>query len=241
MTRSNSQNLLPFLFACAVGSLTPLSAKQTPAGAGPFSPLANGISLDDSSQMDYVRIKAVGDQTVFPPPAQTPPVVVGVPAVPDYSFTALFGALAPLVEIDAMSTGNDLLFVDSTGQLDVSQRWAAMTYSVTHDSPLNDPGNPLTGQTGPGAHMFSHIFSGSQWIFQGLLGQTQVAQSPQNMGLDQAGDVIPELDGMDFAVPLITMNQGTSGGLLFVNEIEFYFSVTRASASQLQSKVLHLL
>ena len=81
--------------------------------------------------------------------------------------------------------------------------------------------------------MFSHVFSGSQIIFQGLLGQTQVAQNPQNMGLDQSGDQIPELDGMDFAVPLITMNQGTSGGLLFVNGTEFYFSVTSASASQL--------
>ena len=137
MTRSNRQNLLPYLVTCAAVSLAPLSAMQLQSGAGPFSPIANGISLDDSSQMDYVRIKAVGDQTAFPPPAQTPPVVVGVPAVPDYSLTALFGANAPLVEIDAMSTGNDLLFVDATGRLDLSLRWAAMTYSVTHGSPLN--------------------------------------------------------------------------------------------------------
>jgi hypothetical protein len=125
--------------------------------------------------------------------------------------------------------------LDAAGRLDLGNRWGALLYSITNESPLGDPANPITGQVDPGAHVLSHVVQTSTGIWPGLLGVTQLAQTPQDMGLHFGPVARPELDGMDFAIPLLAMNLGATNGVLFVNPNEFYFSVTRDSANALAS------
>ena len=224
--------LVTFLTLLALSG-SPSAAPQVSVGGGPFSALANGISLGTGSGPDHLRIKAVGDQSVFPPPAQPPPSPLTVQAVPDYSYAAMFGAWGvDAVEIDALSTGNDLVFLHLDGRIDLNNRWVALPLTLTHDSPVNDPGNPIHGQAEPGAHLLTHVVAGSAGIFAGLGGLTMLAQDPTAMGFGSAEEA-PEIDAMDFAVPLLSMNQGSSGSVLLVNGLELFFSVTRASAGAL--------
>ena len=205
-------------------------------GRGPFSAFSHLHSMEGAAGNDENLLKPVGDQSTVPSAPVMP--VNPDPNVPIWRLDAMFDASdLPNIQIDAMSTGNDLLQIDpQTGQVDLSQiqAWGALTYSVRANS-TGQPGSWVrlraASNNGPGvgADVMSHIFESSVGVEPRLRGENFLEQRAEDMG-HAASD---EIDALDFFAPLLTMNGGTPGGVLFVNQDTFYFSVTSASAAAL--------
>ncbi len=206
---------------------------------GPASGLAAGLSL--RSSMDRTLVKAPGSQPSNPPKEWSrASFAVG----PDYTYLAMFGALAVDVEIDAMSTGSDIIpnqdpsALSGTPNLSALGRWLGVVVSV------KDGANGANAQSliqrakangrSSGSDLFAYYFEESQGIHETLAGETLVTLTRESMGFDSmSGD---DVDALDFALgvrahaplavpdPMFPEIQGPP---------EFYFSVTTDSADDL--------
>ncbi len=229
-------SVLSFAAVAVISSDALAQLSVTTRGRGPFSAFSHLHSMEGAAGNDENLLKPVGDQSAVPSAPVMP--VNPDPSVPIWRLDAMFAASdLPNIEIDAMSTGNDLLQIDpQTGQVDLSQiqAWGALTYSVRANS-TGQPGSWVglrtasNGGLGVGADVMSHIFESSVGIEPRLRGENFLEQRAEDMG-HAPGD---EIDALDFFAPLLTMNGGTPGGVLFVNQDTFYFSVTSASAAAL--------
>lgn len=207
---------------------------QTPSNLrrGPASGLAAGLSVRTGS--DAQLVKSPGRQTSEP----TGWTRLRFPTGPDYTSQELFGALAPLVDVDAMSTGSDIIpSPDSAGvpNLVTNGRWFGIIASVRDDS-AGQPNSliELAGQGGRsnGSDLFSHYYQESSGLDPFLTGGTFVAQTQELMGF--GGSSLEDVDALDFGLGVRSFG-GLSAGSdpLFFERNSFYFSVTPQSAADL--------
>jgi len=185
-----------------------------------------------------IFLKVPGDQSTAP--FELPPGIT----TPDYSVQSMFPQTSPidgrslhtLIDIDAMSTGNDKIPVNASNEVDPTMlaSWAAMTLSVTPGS-VGEPESLIrarsTSPAGVAADAFSFFFEGAgNLIGPGLEGQTFLEQTAGHIGFDTSTPV--DMDACDYFLPLIIMNPTQQGGPFCSQFREFYFSLTQASAQE---------
>ncbi len=215
---------------CLLASSTGAQVISPTAFRGPFSGLANGMSIamEDQVSGEANLIKPPGDQTSMPRPWSSEQV-----AGAQYDIQLMFPGLYPLVQFDAVSTGNDYVPTYG-GEISLSSAWAAMMISVSNKT-TGQPGNPwlaerrsgaYSSRTTPGADVATHFAEGSTGIGQALLGNTVIAHLGEQAGL--AGD--QEIDGLDLAMGVMPSSSGIASTLLFTRNSDFYFSLTPESA-----------
>jgi hypothetical protein len=216
--------LLPLLV------LAPLASAQI-GGSQPqglASGLASGMSLEAVNRigLETTWVKAPLDQSK-PPPAWDP---ADFPNSPDYSIQGLFGSLAPLVELDAHSTGNDLiapLTASGVPNLEDFDLWLGVVASVTNGalgqqgSFIDERRQATIGRTTPGADLLSFYFEESTGIHPSLLGTTFIEQASEDIGFQGDEDV----DGLDFALGVLSHSQRIHPTLLFPFVGSFFFSL----------------
>ena len=131
---------------------------------------------------------------------------------PDYSIAALFDvdpSLEFAFEIDAMSSGNDLIPTDIHDRLSGVFRWAVFTFSVTTDSTpapgsyLNSAGSSTAGR---GAEVMGYYLDESATIPVALWDDTRFEQGAKSFGLGNESQV--ELSAFDLAMPVIVAEEG---------------------------------
>ncbi|MEC7582673.1 MAG: hypothetical protein VYE77_00010 [Planctomycetota bacterium] len=204
---------------------------------GPMAAFAQAISLPGMGGGIYFKMG--GDQSS--PPFALPPDLV----VPDYNLQSMFSqistvdgrALYSLIDIDAMSSGNDKIPVNTNNEVDPNLLggWVAMALSVSPGS-VGQVGSPVRSRsitsTGASADSFSFFFDGSGPVIGPALdGETMLEQTAQHMGFDATTPL--DIDASDFFLPVIIMNPSQIGGPFLTQFREFYFSVTPASAVEI--------
>ncbi len=156
---------------------------------------------------------------------------------PDYDLFALFGAHFPSdwqnVKIDAMSTGNDIIPVDSSGKVIPNQtlQWANIMISVRPSATGQAGSHIRTMSASPqkaGSEMISLYFEGS-YLPPVYPGFSYIEQSVAS--INPPPSVVNE-SAIDIFMPLIVRNGGVPAPF-YPNVHEFYFSVTSSSAAQL--------
>ena len=212
---------------------------------GPTSALAAGLSLKQTP--DATLVKAPLVQT-------TPPIQWSAgqfPNRPDYSLAALFGSLASVIEINAHSTGNDLIpplkdFANNpTGELDFAtvDRWMGLSISVDNDaqgqagSLVEQRTQMTTGRTTPGGDLYTYYLDGSKGIDSSLVGGTFLAQSSEQLGF-VVGD--EDIDALDFGMGVLSYAGSLSEQVtskFFPRKTEFYFSLSAACVSAVNSNM----
>lgn len=160
-------------------------------------------------------------------------------SAPDYRLNAMFEAadLAELI-INAFSTGNDNVPVDSLGQVDPGAGdpgWVILAFGVS-DSIENGNGD-LAIQRATGLPMGSDIYSygvpGSVNIAPQYLGNVVLTHTAAQLN---TGPSQPEIVGFDLLAPLLIANNGVRDEV-FLNNLndDFFFSVSPASAIDLNN------
>ncbi len=228
------------LLACLVTFATPASAQLGPfprqgfTGSMAHSHFVGG-SLSNPS--DSMAIKAPGPQPGGP--VTWNPVLF--PATPDYSLEAMFPNLWPMVRVDGHSSGNDditpFVFDTLTGywrpQL-AQARWMQLTVSVKN-SASGAPGSIIRRRTNldpprrrtPGADLIGYYFAESFNLDQSLLGKTLLEQASESSGYFDNEDIC----ALDWGLGVLnTSSTGTPPELLFTNEGQYFFTITRDSA-----------
>lgn len=234
-------------------SVSPLAAGQVNPGqgSGMVSSLASGISLSPEARAttEKTLVKAPLNQTAPPPEFST----VQYLNVPDFSISALFGAhsvggdLSLLIEVDAHSTGNDLMprfLVTSTGNgcyPDITGRWMVINASVANSAVglpggfveqrrLGALGNRLT----PGSDISSYYFAGSTGITGSLVNRNFLEQPAESIAFP--GSSSADIDALDWGLGVTAHAQVANPLIFFPNENEFYFSIADECALVLNAQ-----
>jgi hypothetical protein len=165
---------------------------------------------------------------------------VRFPSGPDYTSPELFGALTQLVDVDAMSTGGDIIpSPDSSGvpNLISNGRWLGLIASVREDSvgALNSLIEVAReGGRSNGSDLFAYYYDESSGIDPFLAGGTFVAQTREMMGFH--GSNLDDVDALDFGLGVRSFGGLAAGSdPLFIERDSFYFSVTPQSAMDLNA------
>lgn len=234
MIRSLTLTCAPLLLG---SSLSAAQVVDPAEKRGPFSSVGSLTTLEESTRppglaSEAVFLKPSGDITQSPPSWNLPGARTG-----NYSLQSLFPAVWPLIEIDAMSTGNAYILTDG-GHPQLGVRWAALTISVTNDA-VGVPGNGwlerrLNGQypnrTTPGADLATYYFEEGVGIDSTVLGKTFITQLAEHQGYSENQDS----DSLDVGMGVIASGTGEASSMLFQTVGEFYFSLTRESADALR-------
>lgn len=202
---------------------------------GPTSVLATGMSVRKETRAlgvpESTFIKDPGDQVVPPHPWGGVPVTGG-----QYAMDLMFPVLYPVMELDAHSTGNDIIPTNA-GVLTVNFSWAGALISVSNEA-VGTPGNGwidaraagvYSSRITPGADLAAHYVEGSIGINEDLAGSTVISQLSEHIGFQ--GD--EDIDGFDLALGVIPSSADAASTLFFTRDDEFYFSVTPECAQQL--------
>ncbi|MEZ5964873.1 MAG: hypothetical protein R3F56_13590 [Planctomycetota bacterium] len=227
----------PSILVCAYlgTTLAAQTANVLDEPRGAFQAIPHFLCTDSAS-IPMVAQKAFGDHpTNFPPFA---PIQFGGDA-PDFSMTAMFGASAQSVEIDAMSSGNDMIPLNGSDELDPhgGHGWVAIMYSVAEGAAcagtIIDARRALP--RGVGGDLYGYFLDGSNTappngVPASLVGNIVLEQGSEHMGLP--ADV--ELQAFDPYLPYIAA--GVGPGALMPNCDILYFSVTQASAAALTGR-----
>lgn len=152
---------------------------------------------------------------------------------PHYSREAMFGPLAPLVELDAISSGNDWVPMNEGGVVDpMNTLWAMASY-VFDDSELGEPGSAVESERlangGVGLSTFGFYFEDS------AMSDTYPGQEYlEHSGADvvNAPEGTTQIVAYDPYLPDIVSSGGQPVGIITVVD-QFYFSVTSESAALL--------
>ena len=179
------------------------------------------------------------------------PGSVGVEAiggtVPHYTVDAIFaevvqvdpGVLAD-VEIDAISSGNDLIpVVFSASSARIVQRiaqltWTAMFFSFRDGTVGAQDPEPMASRIGKG--LGGDVFS---WI---TPGSSPLGEFEDEVFLDVASDRMglsstDELSALDIPIALMVQGRGEADPLFSPNRSQVWFSLTAASAAALQGRL----
>ena len=240
-------SLLPLIL-----SLSPLAAAQVnpSQSSGMTSSLASGISLSPKARLNTEQtfIKAPLNQTVAPPEFST----IQFLGVPDFSIASLFGShsnggdLSPIIEIDAHSTGNDLMpkFLETTSgngcHPDITGRWMLINVSVGNQA-VGLPGGfteqrrqgALGNRLTPGSDISSYYFPGSTGITGALVNRSFLEQPAEVIAFPN--DSSADIDALDWGMGVNAHAQTTNSLIFFPNENEFYFSIAEGCEDAINS------
>lgn len=222
-----------FLCALAPSAAAMVSPQVDPIHRrGPFSADSFSLSL---AAGDELISKNVGDQA---------PGAIGLPVLPlDYtgavfSLSSLFPGHESIIEIDAMSSGNDLISFSPNGvALEGSDRWGALILSVD-SAAQGTPGGWIDGRVlsgfSPSADLISYVLDNSSptGIAPVLIGRSFIEQSFEHLGL-QDGD---EIDALDWFMPSIMFDESQFNDPLFLFQASVYVSLTAQSAAALEAQ-----
>jgi hypothetical protein len=212
---------------------------------GPFAAITHGLVLRQGTTAppwtaDQIRHKPLGDAT-SPPPVFPAPVL----GQPVFHAGSMFGQYAGLFELDAISTGNDIVPVDSEGTLTpaLNNGWAAFTLSVT-SATTGGSGTVVAARRtlngSAGADLFglflpdSNIDPGSLGVPVELVNQLYLQQGAEHMGVAASA----ELDAHDAFMPYVGTGDGIPEDIGFIRCVapyRFFFSITVASAAALEA------
>ena len=234
---------LRFAACSCLLAFPPLQGQTSPGlRQGPASSLAAGLMVA-SSNPDQTLVKAPLNQTSWPPAWDRQLF----PSGPDYSIAAMFGmfgtALVANIRLGSESTGNDSIpRLDANGVplVQANQTWMGVTVSVTTGtmgatgSVIYQRRNRVNPPVPAGADLFTYYYDGSQGIDPRLVDATVLEQSSQQLGLSGTVDV----DGLDFGLGMISHARGTTTTILFTNETDFFFTLTRACLVTLPSSFM---
>ena len=226
-------------FACLVGmEVAPALAQAVPNHVMPWtrrgaaSVLANGLSVRSGSTTEATLVKPPRDQA-------SPPVEWVFDGGTDYSLEKMFPADHDVIEIDAHSTGNEIIpATDGDGIPNVleSPRWLALSISV-RDGAIGSDGSwyevRRNAGLSNGADVVSYYFEGSEGINPALVGSTVVEQGTEDLGYPGTG--AEDVDALDFGLGVMTLSPGVASEMFFTNESEYYFSVSNACVPLLSS------
>ena len=222
-----------FLFALAPSVAAMVPPQVDPINRrGPFS--ADSCSLSLATGGELVS-KNVGDQA---PGAIGPPALSADYTGAVYSLASLFPGYESIIEIDAMSSGNDLISFSPDGvALEGSDRWGALVLSVDAAA-QGTPGGWVDGRVlagvSPSADLISYVLDNSSptGIAPALIGHSFIEQTFESLGL-QAGD---EVDALDWFMPSIMFDESPFNDPLFVFQTSVYVSLTAQSAAALEAQ-----
>lgn len=180
-----------------------------------------------------LAFKQPGDQISAP----IQPIVLGG-VVPNLQHGAIFGAVAPLVTIDAVSSGNDFIPVDELGRVNPHSGlgWVAFTFSVTDGS--SKTGSIMEARRNSsipvGGDIYGYFLEGSNVSSPGgvpafMVQKVYLEQGHEHVRLD-AGR---EITAHDAFFPYIQF--GVAPGPLLLRTDRFYFSVTSDSAAAINA------
>jgi hypothetical protein len=179
-----------------------------------------------------ILLKGLRDQPLPP----TPWAPATTPANVSYDLEDLFPSLqvGNLPEIDAMSTGNDVIpRANQYGAPIMNGSWMALAISVENQENGDNPGI-LTNQYAQfggdtGASIFSYYFEGSSGITPALVNSEILEASRTHLGYHANSKT--DVSAIDHGIGLITYDVAQLAGLPIANDVQFYFSVTPTWAS----------
>lgn len=229
-----------------VGGLATAQGNINPqVRGGIFSGAALALSLEGgpgSPGSDPLRIAPPLAQTYLPP-AFDPNTYQ---ATPDHSVATVFPQHAD-IELDALSTGNDLIGpLRANGGLDLANqaRWQAVSLSLrpgaTGLGPQSIVQRAPLATLGSGGSVFSHYLDGSNSAPGGLpprlVGRTVIERPRTHLGFSAASE--PTIDAMDWALGVLASggvsSVSTAGqtSILFPRGLgRLYFSVSSGWAA----------
>lgn len=207
------------------------SSDSSTRGSLAAIPFAGSLPNPGGVALDQILFKLPGDQTT--PPFAMPFAPVSN-LVPDYRVAVMFAtwpiAAIPLIDLDAMSSGNDRIHYDNNGIVDgdFAGGWSMLMFSVRAGA--QGTGGPLQERAQAmipvGSDLYSYLFPDSLGVEETLLDR-QVLEIPgenhQLTGDLQAGDAF---------LPQIVLTNGVITSLTPVTD-KFFFSLTAASAKAL--------
>lgn len=222
----------------SLACLVPLAAQLPPAAPeeprGPFAAIAHGLSLANQAGANSVLFKTVGDQTSAP---AVPPVPIA--GAPNFAMTTLFGGQASYFDLDAMSTGNDLIPVNEEGMIvpDENNGWVAITFSVT--TATTDVAGTIVNlrsqmpQPSHGADLFGYFLLDSNTDPSTLgVPAELVGRAFLQQGVEHSAIATPaEMDGHDAFMPYVAAGVIPDDLGLLRTVDRFFFSVTQLSAT----------
>jgi len=233
--RLRLSHLALFLLSPAVSIA---SAQLSSTNQGPASSLAAGLSLPPAGTAEVTLAKAPLDQT-SPPPAWSRALF---PTGTDYSLTAMFGALAPYIQIAGHSTGNDNIpELSGEGVPNVAGRtWMGVIVSV-NNAAVGTPGSLIdrrrhltSGRLTPGSDLLAYYYDESVNLAPALVDATVVEQSSEALGFSGNEDV----DALDFGLGVTSYARGTSSTLFFTNTSDYFFTLDPACITLLNENAV---
>ena len=247
--KSPLSSLAAFLLAAPVAAQ--ISSQQA---SGIHSSLAAGLSLDKATRppgtSEQTLLKAPLNQTSAPAEFST----LSLAGATDYSVTALFASLSGVasgIEIDAHSTGNDLMPpfavrpVGSGCYPNLGNRWMSISISVTNDSPGAPNGfisDRHAGQIGdrdkPGSDILSYYFADSQGIASSLVNRTLLEQAAETISYGGSGN-LANIDALDWGMGVLSHAQASSPALLFPHRDRLYFSISADCVVDVNNRCSH--
>lgn len=216
------------LVLCCLCSFAPAVGAQpkTSKSRGPFAKSQHGLSVDAATcalDKAEVFLRNNGPSPILP---QTWPG-----RAPDYRIASIVGAaVAPLIDIDAMSVGLDTIHADSSGVLipPAPPNWAAMTFSVTRatvgaSGPVRSEATAVDGAAGD---LFSwHIRRGR---FSGVTDKVYLAQN----GVDLRTHCSPQVGDIDaHDMHMAASVSAATIAAMYQTPAYFYFSITNATVA----------
>jgi hypothetical protein len=222
--------MLPARLPCCALFVTLVHAQTTGSFAGTMQGLSVPANYEATLPGDAVLHKYAGYFSTRP--GQPQALAFGMP---DYR-SDLILQYVPNLDIDAMSTGNDLMPVDQYGVIRLfPNSWAAITFSVTADT-LGDPGFPpavvhqqAQESEKAGGDLFSWIVDGSVGPAPSEIGTTQLAQNSFEINIAREG-APHELDAHDLYVPALHQHPELVQHIAPSLGV-FYFSLSAATAA----------
>jgi len=210
---------------------------------GPFAAMAHDLSLRQQTGAMVLVRKPVGD-------ASAPPALPSQPLEdePDFRPQTLFGPALPYVDVDAMSTGNDLLPIHPvTGDLDPGRNggWMALTFSVTSGTVDTAEGVVRQRSLRPeraGADLFGYFLRDSNadpaslGIPIELIDKVFLQQGNEHIGIASTQQNQADMDAHDAYMPWLAIGPLPEDLGFVRTRTDFFFSVTPASAALLESQ-----
>ncbi|MEZ5966264.1 MAG: hypothetical protein R3F56_20680 [Planctomycetota bacterium] len=250
------RNLLPLLFLAPFAS-HPCLAQGVPLASvearGPHASIPLAICLPGNH--GTILLKSWGDQSSPPQPIAAPTTA----GVPDFSATAMFGSFAQEIDIDAMSTGNDLLplvhqpLEPSSWYIDPDPNsndgWVAFLFSVRKNTAGSSDGivwqrAPVANGAGGdvyGVFVEADTDPSSEGIPSELVDHVVLEQGGEHIGFSAP---LPDVVAVDPFIPRIAagFHNSNSNNFLVNNALTttgsgtyiaatFYFSLTPSSAA----------
>jgi hypothetical protein len=243
-------NLLAMSLTCLV-ALCGLAIAQVPPASlyeprGPHAAIPLAICLPNNGGV--ILHKEANDQGAPPPPFVTPATA----GIAPFTAASMFGVFAPLVDIDAIATGNDLIPLNNNWEVVPGpDGWVAALFSVRAGTAAANDGIVwlrMPVSNGAGGDIFgvfvydSNTDPNTEGVPDELVDRVRLEQGANHLGFTPPPPY-PDVVALDPFIPRIAegLHNNNSNSYLVNNplittgtssyvRVEFYFSLTMASA-----------